>query len=275
VSPTITMTALPYVSMYYFGINDITTRLTLSLVRATVLEVRHQTSPSQTGTAEPVAADSGLSTGAKIGLAVGIVLGILLPAITALVLWRRRRAQRRLIAPDIHEVSDTQRFGKDGKDLASVPPVTHMHELDSSHTPTAAHELDAMTPTAPTVVGILLKQQSTTDQGQTDSPAVAVSSQSPLKQSMGAPWEPESGLTPVPSPNPDPPMASPSLEPLAANPELRGVTPDPPQQDKLEQLQKELRRVKLERERLQQLQQLESRETELERMIEQEVAKRS
>jgi hypothetical protein len=92
-----------------------------------------------------------------------------------------------------------------------------------------------------------------------------------------APWETEA-IDPVQVPLPGSPEPSgagfQALESPPTDNEARGMTPDPTG-DKLEQMRRELQRVKLQRERLQQMQQLESRETELEALIAEELARRS
>jgi len=93
---------------------------------------------------------------------------------------------------------------------------------------------------------------------------------------MTTPWEYEPEARLIPAAVSEQSGTTPRLEsPPPTNIDSSRASPDPAQSGKLEQLQQELQRVKLERERLHQLQQLESRETELERMIEQEISKRS
>lgn len=234
--------------------------LTLSIIRATLLEVRYQHLPTaskepESGTRENGSDNntSGLSTGAKVGIAVGVVVLVLFVAVALFLLWRRRRKARlhQLQHPTLPEMHDTQRFEKDGKDVIFAPAVAY--ELDGEHTPVGAHELPVSP--APLVV----------------SPPVMVDSLPP--RTMAAPWEAEPDPVPVHAPavSPEPTTQDPHGEfPMPA-----ASGSEPMSKEKLDLLQKELQRVKQQRERLQQLQQLESRETELERLIEQELQRRS
>ncbi|KAK0641675.1 hypothetical protein B0T16DRAFT_219295 [Cercophora newfieldiana] len=251
---------------YNFALNGILTftQAVVSHVYATVLEVRHQGSPdgipiipNPNGGSDAASGIGGLSTGAKAGIAIGAVLGVLLLATAAFVLWRRRRNRHREIShPGLPEVHDTQRFEKDGKNVAFVPPT--VHELDSSHdAPPSAHELPSVTTATTTTTA-----HGSDPQEPTSAPH------------MAAPWKSEPDSQFLPPPSLEPPATDlPARSPSPPNRESAGATPDPPGNGKLEQLQRELERVRAERERLHQIQQLESRETELERLIQQEMAR--
>jgi len=253
----------------------------LSLVRATALQVRHQGEVSSAtntpGNGGAGAATAGLSTGGIVGLTVGVVVGVLLLALAAFVLWRRRREHRRLIHPAMAEMPDTQRFEKDGKNVDVVS--TFPYELDSSRTPPGPQELHATEVAVPAAGGVSLAGSLAVDQELAKRTSSAGENNTFLPNSRPlAPWETEV-IDPVQVPLPGSPEPSGAgFQPLESPPptdnEARGMTPDPTG-DKLEQMRRELQRVKLQRERLQQMQQLESRETELEALIAEELARRS
>jgi len=197
-------------------------------------------------------------------------------AIAAFVLWRRRRKQLRLIHPAMAEMHDTQRFEKDGKNVDVVPTV--LYELDSSRTPPGPQELHA-TEVAVPAGGVLLAGPLAVDQelAKRTSSTFENNTFPPISRPT-APWETEA-IDPVQVPllgSPEPSGAGfQALElPRPIDNEARGMTPDSTG-DKLEQMRRELQRVKLQRERLQQMQRLESRETELEALIAEELARRS
>ncbi len=294
---TVTITARVNVSNPYLTVDSSTSYLLPSLVRATAIEVRQggsatprETAPaSESGKNEPDApVNDPPSMGVKIGLAVGIVLGVLLIVIPALLLCRRKRKrkQRELLHPDIPEMHDTQRFEKDGKSVDFVPPI--VHELDSAQKdtelPQGARELLPPTATVPAAWEDLPEQPSKefrelAGYNTTTLPALVNAGSSSNQGVRAQLEEAEQGLTPMPTTNTKPTGQSPSPEiPLAspASPEPQQVQePDPAHNNRLEQLQKELQRVRVERERLQLLQQLESRESELERLIQQEMTRKT
>jgi len=261
--------------------------LVLSVVRASILEVRYQHLPTPTKKPEPGVNESnpgdntdGLSNGAKIGMGVGIPAMILFIAAAVFILWRRRKRTKQVEGeegeggyvpyPGVPEMHDTQRFEKDGKDVAFVPPMAY--ELAGEREPSVvgAHELPVFMSATPPVQMQMVPPTTTVVGG----PPPARS------KTMAAPWEAESDPmhvpvyvhSHVPSMNPEPSAPNPRGESPMPEASMSGT--EPMSQEKLDLLQKELQRVKQQRERLQQLQQLESRETELERMIQRELERR-
>ncbi|KAK5654679.1 hypothetical protein OQA88_7003 [Cercophora sp. LCS_1] len=193
--------------------------------------------PAETETTDSSArSDRSLSTGAKVGLGLGIPLSLfIISAVIAAMFWHRRRQQSQIAESAVLEMQDTQRFEKDGEAQAHTAHELDATPMDIASAGSIEHELAAAANVPlPTSSAELLVENTIETAAGTD---------------VISPISPQ------------------TYDGFGALEEIGTYIPSPLGSPTIEALQSELKQVRAERERLQQIFSLQSREAELERLL--------